>query len=111
MRHGHNHSRVGSVAGGLASDSFEEFDSLPRELRDFLNEAPFVQASSEVVNALRSGMTTREIVDALRFGMAKKISIDNVEVWNEPSRRIDMRPIRPVRRRRVVGVRSHRGLR
>lgn len=78
----HNNSGAQGHAPETGSFSYDEFHSLPRELRDFLNELEFIHSTDVIVEVLRSGeMTVEEIKQRIREGVQQKIANDLVEVW------------------------------
>lgn len=64
-------------------DHISYFDELPRELRDFVNEAPYVQSARALRDALAAGWPASELVRQMREGMMAGMASEQVRVWGE----------------------------
>lgn len=91
-KRGRNHDRdPRMVAGGF---DWRVFDEMPPELREFYNYASFGGiATSDVVEALESGMPVSEVLRRLRWVLAEKMKIDKTRVWSDPNYP-DLKPMR-----------------
>lgn len=80
-------------------DHFSYFDELPRELRDFVNEAPYVQSARGLREALAAGWPASELVRQMREGMMACMAAEQVQVWGE-QRPVSWETCGPLRRRK-----------
>jgi hypothetical protein len=74
-----NHSQKGYGQTGLFD--WEQFDSLPRELRDALNYCEFSFATDNMVDALAAGLTPSQLLGCMKSTVAKKKAADLILVW------------------------------
>lgn len=80
-------------------DHFEYFDELPRELRDFVNEAPYVQSARALRQALAAGWPASALIEQMREGMMAGMASEQTRVWGE-QRPVSWETCGPLRRRR-----------